>query len=130
MREYTEERRSMNQLLTRLEHDARQSRFAMEADGPTNTKTRERTESAARAVQPKYRDRCTAQRIQDGPKISTCFGVMAEPPALPCRDDVVVENGAAVPKSCLPYLEMRSPTAAGGLLPTGKASIERMTTYN
>ena len=128
MREYTEERRSTNQRLTRLEYDARQPRFAMEADGPANIKNRERTESAAKAVQAKHGDSCTAQRVQDGPKISTCFGVMAEPPALPCRDDVVVENGAAAPKSCLSSLEMRSPTAAGGLLPTGEASVATMTT--
>ena len=55
---------------------------------------------------------------------------MVELPALPRRDDVVVENGAAAPKSCLPSLEIRSSTAAGGLLPTGKASIATMTTYN
>ena len=50
MDEISEERRSMNQRLTRLEHDARQARLAMEADGPANTKTRERTEGAATAV--------------------------------------------------------------------------------
>ena len=33
--------------LTRLEHGARQPRLAMEADGPANTKNRERTEGAA-----------------------------------------------------------------------------------
>ena len=86
----------------------------MEADGPAGAKTRERTESAAKAVQAKHGDSCTAQRVQDGPKTSTCSGVMAEPPALPCRDGVLVENGAAAPKSCLPPLEMRSPKAAGG----------------
>ena len=102
----------------------------MEADGPANTKTRERTEGAVKPVQAKHGDSCTAQRVQDGPKISTCFSVMAEPPALPCRDDAVAENSAAAPKSCLPSLEMRSPTATGGLLPTGEASITMMTTYN
>ena len=58
---------------------------------------------------------CTAQRIQDRPKISTCFGVMVKPPAFSCRDDVLVKNGAAAPKSCPPSLEMRPPTVAGGL---------------
>ena len=90
----------------------------METDGPADTKTRERTEGAAKAVQAKHGESCTARRVQDGPKTSTCFGVMAEPPAPPCRDDVLVENGAAAPKSCLPSLEMRSPIAADGLLPT------------
>ena len=130
MQEYTEEQISMNQRLTRLRHDARQPRLAMEADGPANTKTRERTEDDAKAVQAKHGDSCTAQRVQDGPKISTCFGMMAEPPALLCRDDVVVENGAAAPKSCLPSLEMRSLTPAGGLLPTGEVSIATRTTFN
>ena len=55
---------------------------------------------------------------------------MAEPPALPWRDDVVVENGAAALMLCLPSLEMRSLTAAGGLLPNGEASIATMTTHN
>ena len=114
VREYTDERRSMNHRLTRLEHEARQTRLAMEAGGPANTKTQERTEGVAKAVQTKHGDSCTAYRVQDGRKISTCFGVMAEPPALLCRDDAVVENGAAAPKSCLPSLEMRSPTAADG----------------
>ena len=120
----------MNQRLTRLEHDARQPRLAMNADGPANTKTRERTEGAAKAVQAKRGDSCTAKRAQDRPKISTCLGVIAEPPALPCRNDVVVENGAAAPKSCLPSLEVCSLTAAGGLLPTCEASITTITTYN
>ena len=77
-----------------------------------------------------HEDSCAAQRVQDGPKISTCFGVMAEPPALPCRDDVVVENGAAAPKSCLPPLEMRSPTSAGDLLPTDITSAATKVTFN
>ena len=55
---------------------------------------------------------------------------MAKPPDLPCRDDVVIENGTAAPKSCLPSLEMRSPTAAGGLLPTGEASLATRTTFS
>ena len=55
---------------------------------------------------------------------------MVEPPALPCRDNVVVENGAAAPKSFLPSLEIHSPTAAGGLFAIGEASTATMTTYN
>ena len=34
----------------------------------------------------------------------------------------MVENGAAAPKPCLSSLEMRTTSAAGGLLPTGKTS--------
>ena len=48
--EFIEERTSIDQLLTRLEHDARQPRLAMESDGHANTKTRERTEGTATAV--------------------------------------------------------------------------------
>ena len=51
MEEYIEERTSIDQRLTRLEHGARQPRLAMEADGHANTKTQERTEGAATAVQ-------------------------------------------------------------------------------
>ena len=46
MDEISENWRSMDQCLTRLEHDAQQPRLAMQAGGPSNTKTRERTESA------------------------------------------------------------------------------------
>ena len=102
----------------------------MEADGLANTKTRERTESAATAVQAMHGDSCTAQKVQDGPKTSISFGVKAEPPDLPCREDVLVEDGAAAPKSCLPSLEMRTTTAAGGLNSTGKTSPATETTFN
>ena len=54
----------------------------------------------------------------------------AEPPALPCRDNVVVECGAAASESCLPSLEMRPSTAAGGLVPTGEASKATETNPN
>ena len=117
--------------LASQEQDARQPRLAMEADGPADTKTRERTEGAATAVQAMHGDSCIAQRVQDGPMTnSTSFGMMADPPALPCRDDVLVEDGAATPKSYLPSLEMRSPTAAGGLVPTGETSKAAETTVN
>ena len=44
------------------------------------------------------------------------------PPAPPCSgENALVDNRALAPKSCLPSLEMQSPTAAGGLLPTGDA---------
>ena len=94
----------------------------MKADGPANTKTRERTEGAAIAVQAMRGDSFSACWVDPGPKTSTSFGVKAEPPALSCRDDVLVEDGATVPKSCLPSLEIRSPTAAGGLVITGETS--------
>ena len=75
-------------------------------------------------------DRFSARRVEPGPEASTSFGVKAKPPALPCRDDVVVESGDAAPESCLPSLEMRSSTAAGGLVPTGETSTATETTVN
>ena len=104
----------------------------MEGDGPANTKTQERTEGAATAVQAMRGDsRTTAQRVQDGPMTnSICFGMMAESPALPCRDDVVVESGDAAPASCPPSMEMRTTTAAGGLASTGEVSTATRITSN
>ena len=92
--------------------------------------TRERTEGAATAEQAMRGDNFSARRVEPDPKTnSTSVGMMAEPPALLCRDDVLVENGDASPKSCLPFLEMYSPSAAGGLLPTGEAFTATRTTF-
>ena len=55
--------RLLEQHLANLEQDARQPRLAMVVDGQANTKTRERTEGAAEAVQAKDGDSCTAQRV-------------------------------------------------------------------
>ena len=123
--------RTNDQREASLELNARQPRPAMEADGPADTKTSERTKGAAKAAQAMHGDSFSYSRVDPGPKTnSTSFGVKIEPPALPYRDDVVVDNGAAAPKSCLPPLEMRSPPAAGGLLPTGKTSRATHTTFN
>ena len=130
MNELTEDLRRTGQRVASLEHDTRQPRFAMEADVPADTKTCERTEDAATAVQAKHGDSCTAKRVQAGPTCSTSFGVKAEPPALPCRDDVLVENGAAAPKACPSPLKMRTPAAAGGFLPTDKTSTAKRTTFH
>ena len=63
----------------------------MEANGHANTKTRERTEGAATAVQAIRGDSFSAHWIEPGPNTnSTSFGVKAEPPDLPCREDVLV----------------------------------------
>ena len=101
----------------------------MEADGPANTKARERMEDAATVVQAMRGDSFSACRVESGPKInSTSVGMMAEPPALPCRDGVLAESGDAAPKSCLPFLKIRSPSAAGGVLPAGDTSTAKRTT--
>ena len=125
-------RRVIEQYAARLEQDARQPRLAMETDGRADTKTRERTEGAATAVQAMRGDGFSARRVEPGPNNnSTSFGVKAEPPAFPCRGDVVmVEWGDAASESCLPSLEMRSSTAAGGLVPTGEASKAKETNFN
>ena len=124
-------RRYVMQQLASQEQDARQPRLAMEADGPANNKTRERTEGAATAVQAMRGDSCTtAQKVHDGPKTSISFGVMAELPDLPCREDVLVEDGATSPEPCLSSLEMRSPTVVVDLLPTGEAFTATRTTSN
>ena len=112
-----------------LEHDTRQPHLAMEADA--NTKTRERTEGAPTAVQTMRGDSFSARGVESSPKTnSTSVGMRTEPPALPCWDDVLVQNGDASPKSYIPFLEIRSLTAAGGLLPTGEASTATRTTFN
>ena len=123
-----DEMRGTRRRLADLEQDARHPRLAMEADGPSDAKTLELMEGAAKAVQAMHGDSFSA--VDPDPICSTSFGVKIEPSPLIFRDDVVVENGAVVPKSCLPPLEMRSPTAAGGLLPTGKTSTTASTTFN
>ena len=52
--------RTMGQRLVRLEPGTRQPRLTIEADGPANRKTRERTEGAATAGQAMHGDSCTA----------------------------------------------------------------------
>ena len=129
--EMFDEMREMDQHVTRLEHGARQPRLAIEADGYNNTKTRERTEGSATAVRAMRGDCFSARLLEHGPNTnSTCFGVKAEPPALPCKDDVVVECGSAASESCLPSLKIRSTVAAGSLAPTGEASTAPETTSN
>ena len=122
----------MDQRLTRPEYDARQPLLAMEADGPVKTKTRERTENAATAVQAMYGDSCSANQFDLDLMCCTSFGDDCAVPPAPTYswENALVDNGAAAPKSCLPSGEMRSPTAAGGLLPTGKASIATKTPFN
>ena len=123
--------RRMGQRLASLEQDARQPRLPMKTDVPADERPRQGTEDAAKAVRAMDGDSFSANRVQAGPRTtSTSFIVKAEPPALPCRDDVLVENSAAAPKLCLSPLEMRTSTAAGGLLPTGKTSSATRTTFD
>ena len=119
MNELSGEMRRMDQRLASLRQDARQPRLTMETDVPADEKTRKRTEGAATVVQAMHGD-------------TTSFGGdSTECRVLPClRDDALVGNGAAVPKSCLSPLEMRTTTAAGGLLPTDMTSTTTRTTFD
>ena len=132
LNEMTKHWRSMDQRLAGLEPDGRQRRLTMVADGQANTKTCEHTEGAATAVQAMHGDNCPADRVDPDPMCSTSFGDNCTgPPAPACSgENALVDNGAAAPNSCLTSLEMRSPTAAGGLLPTGKASVATRTTFD
>ena len=131
MDELSDEIRRMDQHSAGLEQDTRQPRLAVEADGPSDTKTRERTEGAAKAVQAKHGNSCSANRVDLDAMCSTSFSDDSTgPPALSCsRNNALVENGAAAPKSCLSPLEMRSLTTAGGLLPAGEASTTTRITF-
>ena len=127
-----DEIRVITQRSAGLEQDARQPRLAMKEDVPSDTKTRERTESAAAAVQAKYGDSCSTNRVGPDPMCLTSFGDdFTGPSALPySRDGTLVGNGATASKSCLSPLEIHTPTAAGGLLPTNTASTARRTTFD
>ena len=87
-------------------------------------------DNAAAAVQMKHGDRCSAKRVQSGPTSSTNFGMKDEPPALPRRDDVLVDICTAALKPCFSPAEMRTLIAAGGLLPTGKTSTATPTIFH
>ena len=66
---------------------------------PSCTKTRERTEGAAPAVQAMHGDSCSENQVDLDPKRSTsCGDDFTGPSALPCLgDDALVGNGAAAP---------------------------------
>ena len=72
--------RLLEQLSECLEHEARQPRPAMEADGQASTKTRERTEGAAKAAQAMRGDCFSARRVEPGPTTNlTRFGTSRSP---------------------------------------------------
>ena len=70
-------------------------------------------------------------QVDPDPMCLTSFGDdSTRPLALPRRDDVLVDKGTAVPKSCLSPMEMSTLTAAGGLLPAGIASLVTRTNFH
>ena len=129
--EHPKEIRSTRQHLVGLEQDTRQSRLATEADVPTYTKTHKRAEDAA-ADQAKPGDSCSTKKVDpDLICLSSSGDDFTEPPALSsCKDDAMVDKGAAASKPRLSLVEMRTPTAAGGLLPTDTASTVMRTIFS
>ena len=97
----------------------------MEEHITTDTKIHKRMEDAE-ADQAKNGDSCSAKRVQADPTSWTRFGMKAEPTALPRWDDDLVSIYTAVPRPCLSLVEMRTLTAAGGLLPTGKTIFHQL----
>ena len=132
MDEVSDEMGVMSQRVSSLKQDARQPRVAMEVDGQASTKTRERTGCAATAVQAMHGDSFSATRVDPDPMCSTSFGDgCTGPPAPPLfRAECPGRQRRCDAQSCLPSLEMRSPTAAGGLLPTGETPTATKTIFN
>ena len=93
-----EKAREKRQRLAGLEHEARQLRLATEAEVVTDTKTRKYTEAAPADRAKHIGDSSSAKKVDIGPTSSTSFGMKAEPPALPLRDDALVDKDAAAPK--------------------------------
>ena len=107
-----------------LQHQAHQPRLAMKADVQEDKKTREITEDFA---QDGRLGDISSDRVHD-PMHLTSFGDKdyTEPPAFPCRDDALVNQGHEVAKPCLSPVEMiRMSTSAGSLLDGGATSITK-----
>ena len=100
----------------------------MEADVKSDTKTRKRTEDAA-ADRAKHGNKSSSAQVDPDPMCLTSFGDdSTEPPALPCRDDAMLDKGAEALKSLSP-VEMDTLTDAGGLLPASIASTAMGTIF-
>ena len=128
--ELMDKTRETRQCLAGLEQDVRQPRLTMEADVISDKKTRKRTEDA-RTDGVVSGDKSSAQ-VDHYPMSLTGFGDnFTEPPVLfYCRDDALVDKGAAALKPCLSPVEMRTLTAAGGFLTTGTAFTATRTIFH
>ena len=82
----------------------------------------------AAADRTKHGNSSSAKRVDVGPTSSTSFVMIAEAPALPCRDGAL-DKGAEAPKPCLSTVEIRTLTAADDLLPASTASATMRTTF-
>ena len=114
------EARNANQRRSGLQHEAQQPRLTMKSDVLEYKKTRDSTEDFA---QDGRLGDISSDRVHD-PMRLTSFGDQdyTEPPARPCRDDALVNQGHEVAKPCLSPVEMRNSTSAGSLLHAGAAS--------
>ena len=88
--------RNTNQRRAGLQHRAKQPRLVMKADVLADNKTRESTEDFA---QDGRLGDISSDRVHN-PMRLTSFGDQdyTEPPALPCRDDALVNQGHEVAK--------------------------------
>ena len=96
--ELANEMRSTKQHLPGLKQDTRQLCLAMEADMPSDIKTRNRMEDVV-ADRGTSGDSSFANQVDPDQMCVISFGDdFTGPPALPClRDDALVDNGAAAP---------------------------------
>ena len=128
--ELTDKMIEIKQRSASLEQDARQPHLATEADVPKDTKTRKRMENVA-AKRVISGNNSSAEVDPDSMCLASFGDGPTGPPALPCsRDDALVDNGAAAPKQCLSPVEMSMLTAAGDILPAGKAFTAMRTIFS
>ena len=127
-----EKTREPRQHSASLEHDyVRQSRLAMKADVKLDKKTCKRTEGAAAAERVMIRDKSSAQVDTDPIRLTIFDNDNARPPAFVVQWMTPwLDHGTALTKSCLSHAEMRTGTAAGGLLSADTASTARRAIFS
>ena len=128
--ELVEKMRKTRQRLVGLEQGAWQPRLATKVDVEPDTKTYKRTEDAAADRAKHIGDSSSVKRVDIDPTSLTSFGMIAERPALPSRDDALVDKGDAAPKPCLSSVEIRTLAAAGGLLSADTTSTATRTIFH
>ena len=98
--------RAINQCLAGLQHQAQQPRLLTETNVKIDIKSRKHMEcAAANGIKHGY---TSFARVDHDPMRQTSFGDdFTESPALICRDDALVDEGAEAPKPCLLRGEMR-----------------------
>ena len=114
--------RNNNQRPARLQQlQAQQSRLAVRADAFEDKKTCKSRQDFT--PDGRWGD-ISSDRVHDGPMRLTSLSNQEyiEPPALPCGDDALVNQGAEAPMPCLSPVEIRKSTTAGSVLHAGSAS--------